>query len=68
MALGDKKLIVQRASIGKPMDAPSAIPSNAPVTLQGILYNRLESTRLDSTGMDYIKVILSSWFAPSVWR
>ena len=35
MALGDKKLIVQRASIGKPMDAPSAIPTNAPVTLQG---------------------------------
>ena len=40
MALGDKKLIVQRASIGKPTDAPVALPTNAPVTLQGnrVLY------------------------------
>ena len=33
MQLGDKKLIVQRASVGKTDDQP-AIAANAPVTLQ----------------------------------
>ena len=33
MQLGDKKLIVQRASVGKTDDQP-AVAANAPVTLQ----------------------------------
>ena len=34
MQLGDKKLIVQRASVGKTEDSAPQINANAPVTLQ----------------------------------
>ena len=37
MQLGDKKLIVQRASVGKTDDQP-AVAANAPVTLQVRFY------------------------------
>ena len=44
MQLGDKKLIVQRASVGKADDVP-AVNANAPVTLQVSLFASCEFGR-----------------------